>query len=455
MAVTWHIHWPLTEGLGEVLNNVGTLGPTANIKQNYCDWVVDGDRGLCLEQNGTFASISSGVNDVIPYSTSCTIAFFVQPIHLPSGQKVLFVVGESSPSGNYFDIQLTYQGAVVVGFPTADLQTANSVITEGTWHHVAVVISATSAEIFIDGTSVKSGSVIHARTNAAKIYSGDKIECRLQNIRYSTGEATAQEIADLYAAESATVIPTTALPPDVPERNNVTLVFDETTGAWAKWDVGFDFLSGYRNSKYEYAILGARQGYVHELDVGNNDGASVNEGYSTLSGDVTSGGDTSITDTSAAFQTLGDGLAGCRVFARADDESDWQERTIIGNYATKLYVDRPFMPSVNGGEYVIAPIDFYWESRWMDLGDPAVRKRIYYLQAWLQETDTTEDITVKYKTEYDEDWNDTTLSTDDEFAKILTPTRGRKVKLRFEHIMPNEPVEIESFQFIHAPKRFN
>jgi len=455
MAVTWDIHWPLTEGLGETLNNVGTLGPAANIEQRNCDWVVDGTRGLCIEQNGVFSSVSSGVNAVIPYSTSCTITFFVKPIHLPSGDQVLFVVGEASPSSSYFDIRLTGQGGVNVGLPTEDVETADSLLSDDTWYHVAVVISPTLAEIFIDGTSVKSESVVYSRTGTATIYSGSQIECRLQNVRYSTGAATAQEIADLYSAESSTVIPSTALPPNVPDRNNLTLVFDESTGAWSKYDIGFDFLSGYRNSQYEYAILGARQGYVHEIDVGDNDGASVNEGYATLIGDVDSGGTDNIVDNSAAFQTLGDGLAGCRVFARADDESDWQERTIIGNYATKLYVDRPFVPSVNGGSYVIAPIDFYWESRWMDLGDPAVRKRIYYLQAWLQETDTTEDITVKYKTEYDEDWNDTTLSTDDEFAKILTPTRGRKVKLRFEHIMPNEPVEIESFQFIHAPKRFN
>lgn len=455
MAVTWDIHWPLTEGLGETLNNVGTLGPAANIEQNNCNWVVDGDRGVCLELDGVSGYLYSGAS-ILPGSESCTFSFWLKPLSLPGNDAVLVRFN----AVNLLDFALTRGAGLGVtstdywAYPMnkSTISTADSVLTEDSWNHVAVVTTEDSVDIYVNGASVKSGSFINYCEGLAEFRVNPYIACRLQNIRYSTGEATAQEIADLYSAESSTVIPSTALPPNVPDRNNLTLVFDESTGAWAKWDVGFDFLSGYRNSKYEYAILGARQGYVHELDAGNNDGASVNEGYATLAGDVTSGGVSSITDSSATFQTLGDGLAGCRIFGRATG-GDWQERIIIGNYSTKLYVDRPFNPTVN--EYVIAPIDFYWESRWMDLGDPAVRKRIYYLQAWLQETDTTEDITVKYKTEYDEDWNDTTLSTDDEFAKILTPTRGRKVKLRFEHIMPNEPVEIESFQFIHAPKRFN
>ena len=124
------------------------------------------------------------------------------------------------------------------------------------------------------------------------------------------------EAADIAALYTASIPPHSAnrTPVDSPDRNNLTLVFDESTGAWSKYDVGFDFLSGYRNSQYEYAILGARQGYVHEIDVGDNDGASVNEGYATLIGDVDSGGIDDIVDNSAAFQTLGDGLAGC-VFA--------------------------------------------------------------------------------------------------------------------------------------------
>ncbi len=454
MAVTWGIHLPLTDGLGHNLANVGTYGHSVNAYHFGCNWVVDGTRGLCLEFDGlTSYAVTPRV---IPDMDTYTIAGWIKIASFPESESIVACFATD------LALSVVNDGSLKCTYYTETVLSADSLIATDTWYHVALVRDTLSATLYIDGSAVGTGALSQSKNPYHPVslrlgFDGKEYSFNgyMQNFRYSSDVAEAADIAALYTAESTTIIPQTALQSIPPDRNNLTLVFDENTGAWSKYDIGFDFLSGYRNSQYEYAILGSRQGYVHEIDVGDNDGASVNEGYATLSGDVDSGGTDNIVDNSAAFQTLGDGLAGCKVFARPDAASDWQERTIIGNYATKLYVDRPFVPSVSRGEYVIAPIDFYWESRWMDLGDPAVRKRIYYLQAWLQETETTKDITVKYKTEYDEDWNSTTLSTDDEFAKILTQTRGRKVKLRFEHIMPNEEVEIESFQFIHAPKRFN
>lgn len=457
MAVTWGIHLPLTDGLGYYLANVGTYGPSGNASNFRCDWVVDGTRGLCLKFDGLTSYATTA--RVIPDMETYTFAGWIKIASFPESESIVACFEFSTNLA----LSVVNDGSLKCTYYSETVSSAASLIATDTWYHVALVRDTLSTTLYINGSAVGTGALAQSNyayhpvtitlgSNGKNMYSLDGY---MQNFRYSSDVAEAADIAALYTAESTTIIPQTALQSIPPDRNNLTLVFDESTGAWSKYDIGFDFLSGYRNSQYEYAILGSRQGYVHEIDVGDNDGASVNEGYATLSGDVDSGGTDNIVDNSAAFQTLGDGLAGCKVFARPDAASDWQERTIIGNYATKLYVDRPFVPSVSRGEYVIAPIDFYWESRWMDLGDPAVRKRIYYLQAWLQETETTKDITVKYKTEYDEDWNSTTLSTDDEFAKILTQTRGRKVKLRFEHIMPNEEVEIESFQFIHAPKRFN
>lgn len=463
MAVTWGIHLPLTDGLGYYLANVGTYGPSGNAYHFGCDWVVDGTRGLCLKFDGltSYAATSR----VIPDMDTYTFAGWIKIASFPESESIIVcsLLFDTLGSATRLALSVVNDGSLKCTYYSETVSSAASLIATDTWYHVALVRDTLSTTLYINGSAVGTGALAQSSyayhpvtitlgSSGKNTYSLDGC---MQNFRYSSDVAEAADIAALYTAESTTIIPQTALQSIPPDRNNLTLVFDESTGAWSKYDIGFDFLSGYRNSQYEYAILGSRQGYVHEIDVGDNDGASVNEGYATLSGDVDSGGTDNIVDNSAAFQTLGDGLAGCKVFARPDAASDWQERTIIGNYATKLYVDRPFLPNVSGGEYVIAPIDFYWESRWMDLGDPAVRKRIYYLQAWLRETETTEDITVKYKTEYDEDWNSTTLSTDDEFAKILTQTRGRKVKLRFEHIMPNEEVEIESFQFIHAPKRFN
>jgi len=431
MAVIWDMHWPLTEGLGERLNNVGTLGPTANLWHRNCDWVVDGDRGLCLEFNG-LSSIADTFSRIISDPNTFTASAWVKLNALPATSGDLSII--FCFYNVAYALSVKNDGVLQYREGTTTVESTTE-LSDDTWYHVAVVRRANDIELYVNGASETTRTIASLSNGAVAIVLGQTgknihpFNGRMQNVRYSTGSADDNDIAALYAAESSAVIPSTALPPNVPERNTVTLAFDETTGAWAKWDVGFDFLSGYRNSKYEYAILGARQGYVHELAVGHNDGASVNEGYATLAGTVTAGGVTDITDSVATFQTLGDGLAGCRIFGRVTG-GDWQERIIIGNYATKLYVDRPFSPTVN--EYVIAPIAWHWESRWMDLGDPAVRKRIYYLQAWVKETNADNDITVKYKTEYDEDWNETALGTDDEFQKISTATRGRKIKLRFE-----------------------
>ena len=450
MAVSWEMHLPVNEGLGTTLYNAGTLGSAGNGRHYHMAWTVDLTRDMCLERDGGLGYITTAT---MPGGQDATIAFWMYP-HALSGTLfqryniALYLRSDGS-------LRLSLLGSGV------NIYTAASVVAINTWYHVAVVTSSTGVTIYLDGSSVKNQTVtVPDVSKSAITFAFSTFDGLIQTIRFSDDVATGKDISDLYTAETTdpqvgtVVLPPGALPAVVAPRNNLTLTFDEELGVWAKSDMGFDVLAGYRGTDYEYAIIACRQCYVDEFDVGHNDGASVNEGYGALAGTVTSGGVYSITDSAAIFQTAGDGLAGCRLLAKPSG-GEWQERTIIGNYATTLYVDSPFSPTVSGGTYVIAPIDFYWESKWMDLGDPTVRKRIYYLQAWLSETNTTHAITVKYKTEYDEDWNETTLSNADEFAKILTPSRGRKVKLRFEHEWPNEEVEIQSFQFVHAPKRFN
>jgi len=454
MAVTWEMHLPLYEGLGTVLHNVGTLGSAGDGSQTGFQWTVDPTHGICLERDGVTGYITAvNTSD----TQNGTIAFWMYPHALTT--STLFY-------RHNLALHLLSDGSLrlfVYGLGYYILTEA-SLISTNTWYHVAVVTSPTSVNLYLNGASIKSQSATVPSTKYPQLhFMYGWYDGLVQNLRYSPNVATGTDISTLYADETpaaeppppgTVVLPAGALQVSAGTRNNLTLTFSEELGSWSKSDAGFDVLSGYRNTNHEYAIIAGRQCYVDEFDVGHNDGASVNEGYGTLTGTVTSGGEYSITDSAAIFQTTGDGLAGCRLLAKPSG-GEWQERTIIGNYATTLYVDSPFSPTVSGGTYVIAPIDFYWESKWMDLGDPTVRKRIYYLQAWLSETNTTHAITVKYKTEYDEDWNETTLSNADEFAKILTPSRGRKVKLRFEHEWPNEEVEIQSFQFVHAPKRFN
>jgi len=80
----------------------------------------------------------------------------------------------------------------------------------------------------------------------------------------------------------------------------------------------------------------------------------------------------------------------------------------------------------------------------MDMNDSFLMKRFQRL--WLQLRETSATVTFKWKTTEHETWASQTFSTADEIMQLEIPARGRKLKIRFEHIVPNLDVEIESFQ---------
>ena len=222
----------------------------------------------------------------------------------------------------------------------------------------------------------------------------------------------------------------------------ISMVYDEETQSWARWDAAFDCYAQAELSDNEIALLGTKGGFVYRLFTGNTDGMPIyGDAETTYSGSVTSNATATITDGAATFPTTNNGLAGCKVLVAASAGN--QERTILSNTGTSLFLDSPFSPSITGTYYVGA-IDWYWESRWLELGDPAVVKRIMYLYLWLREGSAT--VTLKWKSNQYETWQSTTFSNADEFAQAMTPLRGRKVKFRFEYVVPNKSVEITSFQ---------
>jgi hypothetical protein len=235
------------------------------------------------------------------------------------------------------------------------------------------------------------------------------------------------------------------------DRNNITFAFG--LNAIAKWDVGFDVISRRRDAENDSVLIAARNGYIHELGSGNDDGASVNGVNGTLTGTITGGGTDTIVDSTATFTTTGDGLSGVGVYGRTSGTAAWQRRTIVSNTATTLYLDSAFTGTA-AGTYVVAPIDWYWESRWMDMGDMSIVKRLRFIQFWLDISGASSGIIVKWKSDVESDWQSQTLTTSDDFAKLITNTRGRKIKFRFESVMPNQPVTIEAFQSVFDPKRF-
>jgi len=231
------------------------------------------------------------------------------------------------------------------------------------------------------------------------------------------------------------------------ENARISMVYDEDTKSWAKWTVAFDCYALAQLDDNEYALLGAKGGFVYRLFSGNTDGMPVYQASeTTYSGTVTGNATAFIVDGSATFPTTDHGLAGCKVLV-ASSAGD-QERTIIGNTATTLYLDSALSPSITGTYYVGA-IDWYWESRWIDFGDMFDIKAMFYTSLWLTEGSAT-DITIKWKTDAYETWVSTTFSNADELAQVVTSGRGRKVKFRFQYQPPNKAIEIQSFQPVIA-----
>ena len=275
---------------------------------------------------------------------------------------------------------------------------------------------------------------------------GNYLEGSLQNFFYIDGSTLlADQIAELYEYEAQRM---------AFWRERVTMVFDEESESWAKWDCSFDALCSAKHSSNCAEVLCAAKGFVYRLNEGESDGAAtLSGGPVPTSGSVSALSTATLTDSGAQFPTDGNGLAGCRVLLVSSADNSEQERTILANTATTLYLDRPVSPAVTG-TYYIAPIDWYWESPWMDMGDPSIVKRWYLFQVFQAESSDGETVTVKYKTNQSETWVSTSFTTLDEFVRETLNTRGRWIKLRFENRYPMQQVEINAFQTIFEPKEW-
>ena len=246
----------------------------------------------------------------------------------------------------------------------------------------------------------------------------------------------------------------------------VTMSYDDETQTWARWNIGFDCLAvSEHTTNNETEVIGGRNGYVVRLFDGTQDGTHVDGDTERLYWNSTTvtvaagdyaidGGAERIVD---SFPTTEDGLRGVPVMV-VDSSGTVEHRTIITNTFQILYLDDAL--TVSGDiTYLVGGIETYWESPWMDMGDPVTVKRWFELHTLLSEqADST--FTVKYKTEANETWQSATIACDDEFVRTLINTRGRRLKLRFQHDVPSSEGsavtasdgEVESFLTVYSPK---
>lgn len=123
--------------------------------------------------------------------------------------------------------------------------------------------------------------------------------------------------------------------------------------------------------------MGNYAGQAFTWAVGTNDGVPA---ATTTHGQVTSSGNTTLTDSLAAFATTGAGLIERMVYAISSDRITVQRRRITANTATQLTVNAAWDTNPNTTySYVVGGIDFQLDTPWNSDGSAFIKKRFEFM----------------------------------------------------------------------------
>ena len=412
-------------------------------------YVLDSALGLCARLDGS-GDYFSGAYTTYPEDLSFGLWF--NPTSMSTGTAKTIGRLRDKDSVAAFELEHYVYGAprFQVRNSTSSMDLIGSYYTfeANTWYHLAVVRRAGVAKIYINGrlaawTTTVSGAATLDGTGTFVVGDSDN-DCKVKNAWFSAVALTDSQVRELYAYES---------PIGYTVRDRIAMAYDEETDSGAQWDVSPDAMVNGSAEGNRVELFSAEKGFVFRLFDGHQEGSDFVGGYAvTRTGSLTANGTNVISDAGYVFPSEFDGLAGTPVLVVAATTGERQWRIVVSNTATAMYLNKPLEPAVTGVWY-LAPIDWFWESRWMDMGSAEWVKRIMWLLVWVIE-DATSTVTVKTKTEYDETWKVQTFTTVDEFLKLSTPGRGRRVKVRFEAVHPGyEGVEVRGVQFVGVRKR--
>lgn len=133
--------------------------------------------------------------------------------------------------------------------------------------------------------------------------------------------------------------------------------------------------------------LGGYSGQLFKWGTWTNDGVAIS---TTTHGTVTAATSTTLTDSTATFDTTGSGLIERYCFAIANDGIDMQRRRITANTATELTVVSAWTLTPNTTyTYAVGGIDFQWDTPWMKSGFPFHKKRFEWLFVEASTADAT------------------------------------------------------------------
>lgn len=415
-------------------------------------YVTDTARGAVAVLDGSSDYYSGAYAS---YPEAFTFGLWYQPASLSATAKVIAELVDGA-AGYKFYLEHAANGALWGAAKNATsanlVKSVPFTLEVGAWHHIVLVKVGSATKLFVNGAIVAWGTAAtgggsNSGTGALSIGQGPivagKADGRYSNAWLCSLALTDTQVREVWAYEST----------GYKNRRRLTLAYDEVAGGWAKWDGEADALLSATWSANRVETFGGEKGFIHRLFDGYSNGSDYVDGYEiTRSGSLTANASNTVSDAGYTFFAGFSGLAGAPIVMVNAADGAIQRRIIVGNTATALYWDRPLQPAVTGTWY-LAPIEFAWESRWMDFDAPAWVKRLYWFHLWMKE-DATSTVTVKYKTDYDETWKTISVAMTDEFAKDSAPGRGRKIKVRFEALNSSyEEIELTAWQFIATLKR--
>lgn len=226
----------------------------------------------------------------------------------------------------------------------------------------------------------------------------------------------------------------------------VTLCYNEKTGAWSRQELPADSLRYFAMNGAVPSMYMGWRGYFCKLDTGDSDGVQVGSSTYSTSGTTTSSGSSKVNDSTASFPITGGGLAGCTLTLVSG--STYTDYTIRSNTATQLSIT-PAVSVASGAVYKIGRIDAYWTSPKLLLNGKGDGKiALHRMNVWQRVQSVAKNLTVS--SEYDGDG--ATKSEDIQTNAALTttylPNSGHRLSVKFRNRNPDEPFEVEGFQFL-------
>jgi hypothetical protein len=147
------------------------------------------------------------------------------------------------------------------------------------------------------------------------------------------------------------------------------LIYDKAIKQWVIWAIRGNALGIIESLESAQTVfkpwLGTRGGFPYKMITGDNFGAGSS---GTLNGTISAVGSDYIDDSTASFNTVGDGLKDVYVSIFDTNDNFIEEQKILSNTATRLTVDTNWVITpVAGYRYEVGSIRWYWRSKILDI----------------------------------------------------------------------------------------